>query len=95
MLCTGITLTIAFTSMIAAINVIAPHHGKLRFIPRDGTDAANFITPVVTTTPGSVVYQLISSISSIKERIILALEIPSRRYTVNSSIRDDALERIV
>ena len=30
-------------------------HGKLRFIPRDGTDAANFITPVVTTTPGSVV----------------------------------------
>ena len=55
MLCTGITLTIAFTSIIAAINVIAPHHGKLRFIPRDGTDAANFITPVVTTTPGSVV----------------------------------------
>lgn len=51
MLCTGITLTIAFTSIIAAINVIAPHHGKLRFIPRDGTDAANFITPVVTTTP--------------------------------------------
>ena len=31
MLCTGITLTIAFTSMIAAINVIAPHHGKLRY----------------------------------------------------------------